>query len=86
MQLVGKILKDFDWDKKKYISREFQDYGYRLAKELNDLSHRSLYIKLAKELPRSLVEEARVFVKGALNVKNRVKLFMWKLNKLKKDV
>ena len=85
MQSLRDILANFDWDKKKYISREFQDYGYRLAEELNDLKHKSLYIKLAKELPRSLLEKARNFVKETQNVRHRARLFMWKLNQLKKE-
>lgn len=84
MQSIKKILKDFDWDRKKYISREFQDYGYRLASELNDLDHKSLYIKLAKETPRKLLEEAKIFVKEAYEVKNKGRLFMWKLKELRK--
>ncbi|MBU3957336.1 hypothetical protein KKI19_03650 [Patescibacteria group bacterium] len=83
-QMIGDVLKDFDWDKKKYISREFQDYGYRLAEELSDLKHKALYIKLAKELPRKMLEEARNFVKDASNVKNPARLFMWKLAELRK--
>jgi hypothetical protein len=83
MQSVGDILNRFDWDEKKFISREFQDYGYRLAEELNDLEHKALYIKLAKELPRPLLEEARNFVKDAYAVKNPARLFMWKLKELK---
>lgn len=83
-QAIGDVLKDFDWDEKKYISREFQDYGYRLAEELNDLKHKALYIKLAKELPRAILEEARSFVKDASNVKNPARLFMWKLTELRK--
>ena len=84
-QAIGDVLKEFDWDEKKYISREFQDYGYRLAEELNDLKHKALYIKLAKELPRAMLEEARSFVKDAANVKNPAKLFMWKLTGLRKE-
>ena len=84
-QMIGDVLKDFDWDEKKYISREFQDYGYRLAEELNDLKHKALYIKLAKELSRTLLEEARNFVKDAKNVHNPARLFMWKLTELKKE-
>lgn len=82
-QSVKDILSDFDPLKDKYISREFQDYGYRLAKELGDLKHKALYIKLAKELPRRLLEEARNFVKDASNVKKPARLFMWKLKELK---
>lgn len=83
LQSLKSILSDFDWDKKKFISREFQDYGYRLAEELGDLKHKALYIKLAKELPRPLLEKARNFVKDASNVRNRAKLFMWKLGQLR---
>jgi hypothetical protein len=83
-QTVSEILKSFDWKEKKYISREFQDFGYRLAEELNDLEHKALYIKLAKETPRNLLEEARNFVKDATKVKNSARLFMWKLTELKK--
>jgi hypothetical protein len=80
---VREILKDFDQLKNKYISREFQDYGYRLAEELGDLKHRALYIKLAKETPRQLLEEARNFVKSADKVRSRARLFMWKLKELR---
>ena len=84
MASIKDVLKDFDRFKDKYISREFQDYGYRLAEELGDLKHKALYIKLAKETPRKMLEEARNFVKDASQVKSPAKLFMWKLNELKK--
>jgi len=83
MQKVGDILKRFDSDEDKYISREFQKYGYELAEELGDLKNRSLYIKLAKETPRGLLESARYFVKDAYQVKSKPKLFMWKLAQLR---
>lgn len=84
LQSIGQILVDYDLDKKKYITREFQDYGYRLAGQLNDLKNKSLYIKLAKELPRKMLEEALTFVKDAYEVKSKAKLFMWKLAELRK--
>ncbi len=84
-QSIKEILSSLDLTKDKYISREFQDYGYRLAEELNDLEHKALYIKLAKELPRNLLEKARNFVKDANNVKSPAKLFMWKLKNLKES-
>lgn len=83
---VGDILRSLDLQKNKYISREFQDYGYRLAEELEDLKHKSLYIKLAKECPRHFLERARSFVKEARCVKNRGRLFMWKIKELQKTV
>ncbi len=85
MQKVGDILKKFKSDEDKYISFEFQKYGYELAKELGDLKNTSLYIKLAKETPRGLLETARNFVKDAYNVKSSSRLFMWKLAQLRKE-
>jgi hypothetical protein len=81
---LGDLLKDYEQEEDKYISREFQQYGYELAEELGDLKHKSLYIKLAKETPRGLLEAARSFVKDAENVKSKGRLFMWKLQQLKK--
>lgn len=86
LQSLKKILKDYDLDRKKYISREFQDYGYRLAVALDDLEHKSLYIKLAKEEDRKLLEETKNFVKGAYEVKSKARLFMWKLSRLKREL
>ena len=83
LQSISQILADFDLTKKKYITREFQDYGYRLAMELDDEKHKSLYIKLAKEVDRKLLEKARIFVKDVREVKSKGKLFMWKLKDLR---
>jgi len=82
-QSIKQILLKFDLDKNKYISQEFQDYGCRLAHDLNDEAHVSLYIKLAKEVDRALLEKAKNFVKGAYQVKSKPKLFMWKLKQLR---
>ena len=82
---VGDIIKRFKSDEDKYISREFQKYGYDLAEELGDLKNKSLYIKLAKETPRGLLEEARNFVKDAYQVKSKPRLFMCKLTELRKS-
>jgi hypothetical protein len=83
---LGDILKDYkESEEDKYISREFQKYGYDLAKELGDLKHKSLYIKLAKETPRGLLEATKSYVKDAENVKNKGALFMWKLKQLKNE-
>lgn len=81
-QTVGQILKSFDPVKDKYISREFQKYGYDLAEELGDFAHKSLYIKIAKETPRAILEKAKNFVKDA-NARSKGRLFMWKLKELK---
>lgn len=84
-QSIGEIIETFDPFQDKYISHEFQKYGYDLAKELGDLPHKALYIKLAKEMPRVLLEQARNFVKDAGKVNSRAKLFMWKLTQLKRN-
>ncbi|MDP3994715.1 MAG: hypothetical protein Q8P91_02710, partial [bacterium] len=85
MQKVGDIVKKYKPnDTDKYISREFQQYGYGLAEELGDLKRVSLYIKLAKETPRGFMETARNFIKDAYQVKSKPRLFMWKLAELKK--
>lgn len=81
---VGEVLSRFKKDEDKYISREFQKYGFDLAEELGDLKNKSLYIKLAKEESRGLLEAARNFVKDAYQVKSKPKLFMWKLSELKR--
>jgi len=85
MQKVGEVLKKFKIEEDKYISREFQQYGYDLAEELGDLKRVSLYIKLAKETPRGFMETARNFIKDAYRVKSKPRLFMWKLAQLKKE-
>ena len=82
---IGDVLKGFEVEEEdKYVTREFQQYGYELAEELDDLKHKALYIKLAKEESRGLLETAKNFVKDANNVKSPGKLFMWKLSELKK--
>ncbi len=85
MQSLGQILDHYDLSSKKYISQEFQDYGYRLSIELDDEKHKSLYIKLAKTIPRVILEEARIFIKDAYNVRNKARLFMWKVKQLRNE-
>lgn len=80
---IGEVLTKFDKEEDKYISFEFQKYGYDLAEELGDLKNKSLYIKLAKTTPRGLLESARNFVKDAYHAKSPARLFMWKLKELK---
>ena len=81
MQTVGDILVKFNPLEDKYISREFQAYGYHLAEALGDFKHRALYMKLAKTLPRPVLEKALSYVSDA-KVKRKGALFMWKLKQL----
>lgn len=71
-------------DRPKNIAHEFQMYGVYLAESLDDTKHYSLYIKLAKEVDRNLLEEALNFTKGYFGAKNKAKVFMWKLAELRK--
>lgn len=82
---VADVLKRFNPTQDRFISREFQKYAYDLAEELLDLDHKSLYMRLVKNTPRRLIEQARYFVKDAQNVQNRGRLFMWKLGQLRKE-
>lgn len=81
MQSVSDILKKFNPLKDKYLSREYQAYGVHLAQKLADTQHKSLYIKMAKTLPRAVLEEALRFVSDS-NAKKKGALFMWKLKEL----
>lgn len=84
LQSIQDILSKYDLERTNYISKEFQDYGYRLAMELGEEKQKSLYIKLAKTEDRGLLEKARTFVKDARNVRHRGKLFLWAVKKLRK--
>ena len=82
MQKIGPVLKRFDPTKDKYISREFHAFGVHLSEELDDYKHKSLYIKLAKTLPRPLLEKALSFACDS-KADNKGALFMWKLKQLR---
>jgi hypothetical protein len=69
----------------KNLHTEFQLYGVYLAETLEDTSHYSLYIKLAKTYPRALLENALSFVKGSTTARSKGKLFMWKIKQLKDE-
>lgn len=80
------ILKKFNPTEDRYISREFQKYAYDLAVELNDLEHRAIYMRLAKTVPRHILEKARYFVKDSGTTRTPGKLFMWKLKQLRLEL
>lgn len=84
--LKGK--KDYVKDLKnrhKYVTKEYQDYGYRLALKLGDLPNVSLYIKLAKDRERALLEQAFSFSIDYPNAKSKNRIFMWKLKQLQDE-
>ena len=81
MQSVSDILKKFNPMEDKYMSREFQAFGVHLSKKLADERRKNLYMKLAKIIPRAILEEALRFVSDS-NARNKAALFMWKLKEL----
>lgn len=88
MKNIKKILKEQQeelFNRQKYITREFQDYGYRLAVKLNDLEHKSLYIKLAKNEERAFLDQALSFAIDYPKAENKGKIFMWKLKELREE-
>lgn len=87
MKKLGQAISEVKFkDRPKNLTKEFQVYGVYLAESLEDTKHYSLYIKLAKELDRKLLEEALNFTKGYYSAKSKAKIFMWRLTQLKKDI
>jgi len=85
MKSIKDLIKSRDLKKDHRNTYEFQAYGNRLAEELNDQKHRTLYIKLAKEEDRNLLEMAREYILGSRKATTKGRLFMWKLSELKKE-
>lgn len=84
MQSIKSVLDRFNPTTDKYISREFQTFALHLAEELDDMKHKSLYMKLSKTLPRAVLEKALTFAIDS-TAKNKGALFMWKLEQYKKE-
>src|SRR3989344_7956075 len=76
---------ELDETKQKRISREWQDYAYRLAVALDDTAHTPIYMRIVKSNPRELIEKAKSFVMDA-GARSKGKMFMWKLKQIKEDV
>ena len=72
-------------DKHKYISKEYQHYGLRLAGKLGDSKRATMYIKWAKEKNRSILERAYSFTIDYPNAKDRSRIFIWKVKELEKE-
>ena len=81
---VKSLLDKYVVEENVYVTREWQSYGLDLASELDDFEHRALFIKLAKSWDRSILEEARSYVKDAM-VDNKARLFMWKIKEIKES-
>jgi len=85
MKTIASILdQSRNVNRPKNITTEFQLYGVYICEQLGDTRY-SLYIKLAKNENRNLLEEALTFTKGYANAKNKGKLFLWKLKQLRDE-
>lgn len=84
MDSIKSVLTKFNPTTDKYVSREFQTFGLHLAESLDDYKHKSLYIKLAKTVHRSILEQALTFAIDS-TADNKGALFMWKLKELRKE-
>lgn len=76
---------ELDEEKQKRISREFQDYAYRLAVALDDTAHTPIYMRMAKNTPREILEKAKSFVIDS-NARSKAKMFMWKVRQIKEEL
>lgn len=81
MKSIADVLKKFDPAEDKYVSREFQTFGIYLADKLQDPRRKALYIKMSKELPRPVLEQALRFVVDS-KARSKGALFMWKLKEM----
>lgn len=69
----------------KYVHHEFQDYAYRLAETLGDLEHLPLYMRMAKTVPRHIIERAKAAIIESEDA-NKGRLFMWKLGQIRAEL
>jgi len=84
MESIARILANLQSkDSGKYLSHEWQLYGYKLATWLGDMGRVSMYMKLSKNEDRDLLQKAWDFVKES-KARSRSRLFLWKLTQLKK--
>jgi hypothetical protein len=72
-------------NKHKYISKEYQMYGLRLAGKLDDMKRATMYIKWAKEKPRAILDNAYSFTIDYPNAKDKSKIFIWKVKELEDE-
>ena len=86
MKSLAKILQETkNPQRPKNLHTEFQHYGVWLCEQLGDIKHYSLYIKFAKDIDRSILEEALTFTKDYTQAKSKARIFMWRLKQLRKE-
>lgn len=85
MKSIAEITNKIKVKKDTRNSYEYQAYGNRLCDEFCDPTKRALYIKLAKNEDRNLLEKARLHALSNEKNPTKGKVFMWKLTQLKKE-
>lgn len=85
MDNIKTVLNKFNPVTDKYVSREFQAFALKLAEELDDYKHRAIYMRLAKTVHRSILEQALSFCIDS-KADNKGALFMWKLKELRAGI
>jgi len=85
MDSIKNVLTKFNPTTDKFVSREFQTFGLHLTETLDDYKHKGLYMRLAKTVHRSILEQALSFAIDS-TAKNKGALFMWKLKELRKAI
>lgn len=71
--------------KTRHSKNEFQAYAYKLAMDLNDLVNLKIYMRLAKNIERNLMEQAFRFVADS-NSSDKGRLFLWKLKAIRTEI
>ncbi|BCX13927.1 MAG: hypothetical protein KatS3mg085_459 [Candidatus Dojkabacteria bacterium] len=82
------ILLDYDilkGDGNRHPKHEFQAYAYRLAHDLNDLVNLKIYMRLAKNVERTLLEQAYAYAIDS-KTEEKAKIFLWKVKDLRKKL
>lgn len=86
MQSISSVLEKYEKPEEKKannrITQEFQLFGLYLADQLNDAAHKGIYIRMAKQQPRGLLQSALSFVSDS-GARNKGALFMWKVKQLR---
>lgn len=72
-------------DVKRHPANEFQAYAFKLATDLNDLQNVHIYMRLAKNVERSLMERAYSFVSDS-TTDQKGRLFLWKLKLIRTEL
>ncbi|MDO5561873.1 MAG: hypothetical protein Q4G02_03850 [bacterium] len=65
----------------KRVNTPEQLQALRLARDLQDETHKKIYLSLCKRYQPGLIAEAQRFISDA-QAENRAKLFMWKIRQL----